>query len=223
MASFGQPASQSAGGGNEASGSAGSGAASGAGGFGGFGTGVQLGQGAASFFDQIQAAKRDQRTRSRNFEITQGQLRSLLGIASGNVLKNNPGNDFVGGIEDPRSRFLAQGTLVDGPNGGLDPGVFAARENLFHLLNTQAITPENEAQLQQFGNEQIGQQLNNSNAPGRNLNESLSRVTNFGGAGQSAANVALQSAMANRAFSNQVAGQGASFLNSLFSSAGATV
>lgn len=189
---------------------------------GGAGFGMSAAGAIANFNAAMRAIRDSNRGMHESYETTAAQLRDLLGIATGDVL-TSPGNDFVGGIEDPRSQYLATGTLVGGPSGGMNPLVVDARQRLFQLLQTDAISPESEAVLRGSASRGQGAKLEaTARAPVRNAREGLSGLLDFAGGGAPSANIRMQSALANRAFARQTAGSGMNFLTGLYSAAGST-
>jgi hypothetical protein len=190
---------------------------------GGLGFGMQMGSAVGNFNQSMQQHRSGLRNQMEGFEGSQANLRALLGIAAGGAL-GSPGNDFVGGMEDPRSRYMAQGTLVGGPSGGIDPRVMKTREMLYNLLQTQAIQPKDLAQIQSITSRGLGGQLEaSSRAPTGSANQGLASLLDFGQAGTASANNEIQAALANRAFSRNVASQGMNFLSGLYGAAGSVV
>jgi len=126
---------------------------------------------------------------------------------------------------DYENNFLAEGTVIARKDGdkGLDPRLVQARSMLFSLINRGgAIRPDDEANLQLQGANQVGAELQAPAATASNMQGQFDQLQSLGSAGTNNAQTGIQTALTNRAFSAQARDQTLQFIQGLYGTVGST-
>lgn len=186
------------------------------------GLGASAGGMIGNLFNSMSAIKDQQRDNRKAFQTTQAQMEALLGAPRAGLSANV---DRVGGLEDPRSRYLPVGTAVSSGGGmgseyGMNPYVEQARRRLYEMSNSNPYGDPFRNAMTSAAQLQMGNAMN-AQTTGQTGSD-LMNILNMQGGGMAAAQLGMQADAAQRAYGQQTAGSGLGFLNNLYGAARST-